>query len=192
MVASCHMPGLEVITVVYKQECCVFSGEPALQLRSQRTVLTYTSMLAHVSNSSGSLAAVKYQQAKQESAAVLLCSCKVPGKGWSSANISSPKPQAADFKVRWRRTWWMWVHLAACQSVLAHFSRHWCFCMRLLRMAPQNIRPPSSKAESELTCLSMLHMVPAGAGPILQRVKATYNIRHHEECAPLLELQALK
>lgn len=112
---------------------CALSGESALLLVSQRTVLTYTSMLGHLSSSSGSSAVLKYQWAKQESAAVLLCSYKVPRKGSSSTNISSPKPWVPDLKVRWRTTWWMWVHLAAYQSVFAGFSRHWCFYIRLSR-----------------------------------------------------------
>lgn len=136
MVVFSHMLWLEVTTVVCKQECCTFWGEPALQPGSQRTVLTYTSMLRHLSRSSGSSAVLKYQWAKHKSAAVLLCSCKGPGKAWSTTNISSAKPQVADLKVRWRTTWWTCVHLEACQSVLAGFNRHWCFCIRLSRDSP--------------------------------------------------------
>lgn len=58
-------------------------------------------MLGHLSGSSGSLAVLKYLWAKQENAAVLLCSCNVLGKGSTSTNIkyvASPKPQAADLK----------------------------------------------------------------------------------------------
>lgn len=80
-VVLCHMLGLEVIAVVCKQECCAFSGEPALQLGSQSTVLTYTCMLGQPSSSSGSSAVLKNQWVKQESAAVLLCSTQSARQG---------------------------------------------------------------------------------------------------------------